>query len=98
MMIMLYRTKAINNLKEKKWKINKNKNGSMQVAISQLIRDIQFFFVEKTLMRENASEYNCLNVGFINSPLSSFQPYEGCWSTSSINGMLTMYGKIACLN
>ena len=68
----------------------------MQKAISQLIIEIQFFLVANMLTLENASLNNCLSVGLINSPFPFFQPYEGCWSTSSMNAILTMYGKITC--
>lgn len=52
------------------------------------IKDIQFLFDLKTLIREKNSLNNCLRVGFINSPFSSFQPYEGVCKTSSINAIL----------
>jgi len=52
---------------------------------SQLIAEIQFLLLLKTLILASTSVNSCLKVGTINSPFSSAQPYEGTLSTLSIN-------------
>ena len=51
------------------------------------IKEIQFFFDLKTLIREKNSLNNSLCVGFISSLFSFFQPYEGVCNTLSIKAM-----------
>jgi hypothetical protein len=53
--IKVYSRKAATFIKVKYLTRNTIKNGNMHTAISQLINDIQFFFVLKILMREKAS-------------------------------------------
>jgi hypothetical protein len=60
----------------------------MHMIMNHPIKDIQFLFDLKTLIREKNSLNNCLRVGFINSPFSSFQPYAGVCKTSSIKAIL----------
>jgi len=62
-------------------------NGSIQLAMNQLIREIQFFLVRKMFTREKASLKSCLVVGLRNIPLASIQPYDGVWRISSIKAI-----------
>jgi len=53
------------------------KKGSIAIAINQVIKGIQFFFVLKILVLLKASLYRVSKDGFIKSPFSLAQPYDG---------------------
>ena len=88
MITMLYTTIAATSHHEKCLKRKKKKKGNMQLTINQLMSDIQFFFVLKILILENASDQSCLVEGIIKFPFTSFQPYEGTWRRLSINAII----------
>jgi hypothetical protein len=70
-------TMAITRSQEKYLVRKRKKKGSIPTSIRKLTKEIQFFRVLKILIRENASNQSCFELGIIRAPLLSFHPYDG---------------------
>ena len=68
MIIMAYTTTAIIRGQEKYLNKKRKKKGSMPASIRKLTKEIQFFRVLKTFIREKASDQSCFLVGMISEP------------------------------